>query len=182
MSCMQHGASRLQSLPADLAQLRAALRAVEAPAPDDSALRAQFREAARQRAHDRAASHGGGSWRLPLAAAAAVVLAVGVALGALVLRVQRPAPETLAAAGPEAAPAAVGAFQPLLNAPRLSPSSSYSVVRVRIPLSAFAVVPGTVQDGTVEAELLVGEDGLARGIRFDEADAALVSVAGQSGQ
>jgi hypothetical protein len=40
-------------------------------------------------------------------------------------------------------------------------------------------VPGSEQDGTIEADLLVGEDGLARGIRFPEADARLVSVAGQ---
>jgi hypothetical protein len=58
-------------------------------------------------------------------------------------------------------------------------SASYSVVRVRIPLSAFAAVPGTEQDGSIEADLLVGEDGLARAIRFNEADALLVSVAGR---
>jgi hypothetical protein len=50
---------------------------------------------------------------------------------------------------------------------------------VRIPLSAFAAVPGTEQEGSIEADLLVGEDGLARAIRFNEADALLVSVAGQ---
>jgi hypothetical protein len=72
----------------------------------------------------------------------------------------------------------VNAFQPLLSAPGLS-SSSYSVVRVRIPLSALALVPGTAQDGTIEADLLVGEDGLARAIRFNEADALVVSTAGQ---
>jgi hypothetical protein len=59
------------------------------------------------------------------------------------------------------------------------PSSSYSVVRVRIPLSAFAIVPGTEQGGSVEADLLVGEDGLARAIRINEADALRVSVAAQ---
>lgn len=183
MTDSQHDKLKLQGLQVELAQLRAALRAVEAPAPDEAALRAQFREAARRKAIEEAmASRGGGSWRLPLAAAATVVLAIGVAIGALVLRVERPVPEPLAATSPEAASVAGGAFQPLSSAPRLSPSSSYSVVRVRIPLSAFAVVPGTVQDGTIEADLLVGEDGLARGIRFDEADAALVSVAGQSRQ
>jgi hypothetical protein len=179
---MSHDTSRPQNLDVDLAQLRAALRAVEAPAQDVSVLRAQFREAARLRGPKRTASRGGGSWRLPLAAAAAAALAIGVSVGAFLRHVERSAPEPRPAASSEAAPVAVGAFQPLLNAPRLSPSSSYSVVRVRIPLSAFAVVPGTVQDGTVEADLLVGEDGLARGIRFDESDAALVSVAGQSGQ
>jgi hypothetical protein len=37
-------------------------------------------------------------------------------------------------------------------------------------------VPGTEQGGAIEAELLVGEDGLARGIRFMQADALLVSA------
>jgi hypothetical protein len=95
------------------------------------------------------------------------------------MRGEPPAPATAAAATREAEPSAVGAFQPLLSSPGLSPSSSYSVVRVRIPLSAFAVVPGSQQDGSIEADLLVGEDGLARAIRFNEADASRVSVANQ---
>jgi len=85
----------------------------------------------------------------------------------------------VAAETPVAVAAPISAFQPLPNSPSLSPSSSYNVVRVRIPLSAFAVVPGTVQDGSIEADLLVGEDGLARAIRFNEADALLVSAVDQ---
>ena len=84
-----------------------------------------------------------------------------------------------AAETPVVIPVPVSAFQPLPNSTSLSPSSSYNVVRVRIPLSAFAVVPGTQQGGSIEADLLVGEDGLARAIRFNEADALLVSVADQ---
>jgi tRNA dimethylallyltransferase len=42
-----------------------------------------------------------------------------------------------------------------------------------------AELPGTQPDGMVEADLLVGEDGLARGIRFPEADPLRVSTAGQ---
>lgn len=182
MSPTRHDAPHSPTLDAELAELRAALRAVEAPAPDETWLRARFHEAARRIDVKRTAAHGGGSRRLPLAAAAAVVLAVSAAIGTLVLHVERPVPEPAAAASSDAAPGVVGAFQPLLNAPRLSPSSSYSVVRVRIPLSAFAVVPGTMREQSIEADLLVGEDGLARGIRFNEADASLVSVAGQSEQ
>jgi hypothetical protein len=175
MSDTQHDA-RLQ---ADLVQLREALRTVQAPPPDEAALRAQFRDAARQRAQAAvAAARGAGSWRIHFAAAAVVLLAIGAVLAALLLRVERPAQIPFAAetTRPEALP--ISAFQPLLNSPGLS-SSSYSVVRVRIPLSAFAVVPGTQPDGTIEADLLVGEDGLARGIRFPEADAVLVSTAGR---
>jgi len=172
MSDIQHDA-RLQ---AELAQLRAALRIVQAPPPDEAALRAQFRAAAGQRTQS-AAARGAGSWRLHFAAAAVVLLAVGAVFTALLLRVERPTQIPLAAVPPPQSPA-ISAFQPLLNAPGLS-SSSYSVVRVRIPLSAFAVVPGTQPDGMIEADLLVGEDGLARGIRFPDADASLVSTAGQ---
>jgi hypothetical protein len=166
-------------LQAELTQLRAALGAVQAPPPDEPTLRAQFRAAARQHAQTAAtAAPGTSSWRIQLAAAAVVVLAIGAVLAAVLLRVERPAQVPVAVADSQPQLLPVGAFQPLLNSPGLS-SSSYSVVRVRIPLSAFAVVPGTQQDGMIEADLLVGEDGLARGIRFHEADTLLVSTAGQ---
>jgi hypothetical protein len=168
--------SRLQP---ELAQLRAALRAVEAPAIDEAALRARFREAQRRRPQNAIARRARRPWRLPLAAAAAVVLAVGGVLAVVALRGERAAPVAAVVETPAAVPAPVSAFQPLPNSPSLSPSSSYNVVRVRIPLSAFAVVPGTEQGGSIEADLLVGEDGLARAIRFNEADALLVSVADQ---
>ena len=178
MSNTPHDASRLQP---ELAQLRAALRTVEAPAIDEAALRAKFLEVQRRRAQIAAGQRASRSWRLPLAAAAAVVLALGGALALVVLRGERTVSVRVpvAAEVPAAAPSPISAFQPLPNSPSLLPSSSYNVVRVRIPLSAFAVVPGTEQGGSIEADLLVGEDGLARAIRFNEADALLVSVAKQ---
>jgi hypothetical protein len=175
MSNTPRDASRLQS---ELAQLRAAVRAVEAPAIDEAALGARFREARQQLAQNAVAERAGRLRRLPLAAAAAVALAVGGVLAAVVLRGEHAVPARVAAEVPVAV-AVPSAFQPLPNSPSLLPSSSYNVVRVRIPLSAFAVVPGTEQGGTIEADLLVGEDGLARAIRFNEADALLVSVANQ---
>ncbi len=176
MSDTPHNANRTQD---ELAQLRAALRAVEAPAIDEVALRARFCESAQQqRAQKANGQRAGGSWRFPLAAAAAVVLTVGAVLAAVVLRGQHAVPVHVVAEAPVAVPVP-SAFQPLPNSPSLLPSSSYNVVRVRIPLSAFAIVPGTEQGGTIEADVLVGEDGLARAIRFNEADALLVSVANQ---
>ena len=178
MSNTPHDASRLQ---ADVAQLRVALRAVEASEVDEVALRARFRDMQQQRAQNAfATQRAKRSRRFPLAVAAAVVVALGAMLAAVVLR--EPTASVfvpVAAETPVAVPAPVSAFQPLPNSPSLSPSSSYNVVRVRIPLSAFAVVPGTQQGGSIEADLLVGEDGLARAIRFNEADALLVSVADQ---
>jgi hypothetical protein len=58
----------------------------------------------------------------------------------------------------------------------LSPSQSYSVVRVRIPLTALAPGYSAPPGVTIEADLLVGEDGLASGIRFDTADTLFVST------
>jgi hypothetical protein len=160
-------------LEAELAQLRAALRAVEAPPPDEAALRAAFREASLRRAgrvarFDR-------PQRVRFAAAAVVLVAVAGVLAAVLLG-QRPPRAPLQAAAAPAAPLVMTAFQPLQNSPRFSPSESYSVVRVRIPLSSLAIVPGTEDGGTIEADLLVGEDGLARAIRFTPADALLVSA------
>jgi hypothetical protein len=176
MSETQRDGNRLE---ADLAQLRAALTAVEAPAPDEAALLVQFRES-RERAAKTAAAAGGrgGAWRVQAAAAAIVVLALGAVLASVVTRVDRPAPQSAPDEAPPRNELPVGAFQPLMNSPALS-SSSYSVVRVRIPLSALALVPGTEQDGTIEADLLVGDDGLARAIRFNEADALRFAAAGQ---
>jgi len=177
MSDTQRDAVRLH---AELAQLRAALRTMQAPPADEALLRAQFRAGARrcEQASTTTVRSTGPSQR-HFAAAAVVVLAVGAVLAGVRLRVERPAHVPVAAAAqPQLRAHPVSAFQPLLNAPGLS-SSSYSVVRVRIPLSAFAVVPGVQQDGTIEADLLVGEDGLARGIRFPEADSLLVSTAGR---
>jgi hypothetical protein len=178
MSDRDRDAGRLR---ADLAELRAALRAVQAPPPDEAELRGEFRAAAQRAQSAARASRAAGSWRLHAAAAAVVVLAVGAALAAALLSLESPVPPAVPVASGATQPRAlaVSAFQPLMNAPASSPASSYSVVRVRIPLSAFALVPGTEHNGTIEADLLVGEDGLARAIRFDEADASLVSVAKQ---
>jgi hypothetical protein len=175
MSGEHRDAVRLQVA---LGQLRAALRTAQAPPPDEEALRVQFRAAVRRRDEAPAtATRSNATSRLHFAAAAVVVLALGAVVATVLLRVELPAPVPIAAEQPQQR-VPVSAFQPLLNAPRLS-SSAYSVVRVRIPLSAFAVVPDGQADGTIEADLLVGEDGLARGIRFPEADALLASTAGR---
>ncbi|HEY9182989.1 MAG TPA: hypothetical protein VIQ99_07300, partial [Gammaproteobacteria bacterium] len=110
-----------------------------------------------------------------VAVAAGIFTAVAGALAVLVDG-QRSPPAPSQAAAPPATPFFVQPFQPLQSAPRPSTAASYSVVRVRIPVSAFAMVPGSEEGGTIEADLLVGEDGLARGIRFIEADAWLASA------
>ena len=84
MSNTPHDASRLQ---VDLAQLRVALRAVEASEVDEAALRARFRDMQQQRAQNAfVTQRAKRSRRFSLAAAAAVVLALGGMLAAVVLR------------------------------------------------------------------------------------------------
>jgi anti-sigma-K factor RskA len=116
---------------ADLAQLRAALRSMQVPPPDETALRTVFR--AKQQERERVAAAGGGHWRVHAAAAAAVVVSVAAVVSVVTFSVERPVP-------------------------------------------APALVPGTEQGGSIEADLLVGEDGLARGIRFNPADVAYASA------
>jgi len=184
-----HGAERDEQLTADLAGLRERLRGVAAPPLEQTVLPA----ALRARSQLTAARHGAAAppaalaapaprrWRVPLAAAAAV--AVAAIAGLLAVRSQLPSAEpksrapsvadTGAAAAIDAQRASdAAAFQPLMYAPGFSPSGSYSVVRVRIPLSALAQGPRL--EGTIEADLLVGEDGLASGIRFASTDTLFV--------
>jgi hypothetical protein len=162
------------AVTAELARLRAALRVLDVPASSDEAARAIF--ASRRRT---------AATRAPLPAmrrapmhylAAALLAAVAAGVGWVVVERGAAPPPGLAAATPTAATPAALAFQPLVNSPGFSPTSAYSVVRVRIPLASFALVPGSEQEGTIEADLLVGEDGLARGIRFTRADALVVSA------
>jgi hypothetical protein len=165
------------ALTNDLAALRAALRDVNAPPDGEVALRAALwlrRNAAHTppRARRRA-------WIAGFAAAAA--LGAVAVLSLMLLRAGPAARERDVTPAEPARPlasseqTAMTAFQPLAFVPALSASQSYSVVRVRIPLAALTghVAP---TDATIEADLLVGEDGLARGIRFDTADTLFVAA------
>lgn len=177
MTSMHDGSD--SALTSDLSALRAALRGVHAPPDDEVALRAALwvrRQAAQTppRARHRA--------RVAALAAAAALGAVAV-LSFMLLRagpndpgVRGDTPRESVSPLASADRSATTAFQPLAFTPALSASQSYSVVRVRIPLAALA--PGHVAptDATIEADLLLGEDGLARGIRFDSADTLFVAA------
>lgn len=186
------GAERGERLSAELAGLRERLRGVKAPPFEATGLPAALNERSREvQRHGTAVVPPVAArppvarrWRVPLAAAAAVAAAGIAAL--LAVPSAFPPPETgarpaaspasrLGAPAPRAERGADGAaFQPLMYAPGFSPSGTYSVVRVRIPLSALA--QGSRLEGTVEADLLVGEDGLASGIRFASTDTLFVSA------
>jgi hypothetical protein len=172
---------REHELQSQLVQLRAALRALPAPPFDETALRETFR--AWQRGPAPAIQRRRRvSRRVYLAAALALI---AVALGLTRVEFEQSREPALAGVSAVAAPLAAAAvtpepsaaaFQPLMNSPGFSPSGSYSVVRVRIPLSSFALAQDAQIDGMIEADLLVGEDGLAHGIRFNEADTLRVSA------
>ncbi len=185
-----------RGLAADLAALRGALRDVRASDADERSLMAALRtrrlasEAAPAAAAERAAAvapRAARRWRAPFALAAAAALAAVTAV--VTLRVEqgggRPElPDSSAvpgAAESSEAPAVrqdfTSAFQPLPFSSGLSMSQSYSVVRVRIPLTALTPGYSAPLDATIEADLLVGEDGLASGIRFNRADTVSVSTA-----
>jgi hypothetical protein len=66
-------------------------------------------------------------------------------------------------------------FHALPFSPGVSLSGSYSVVRVRIPVSAFPGSFPAVTPSSVEADLLIGEDGIPSAISFINADTVLVS-------
>jgi hypothetical protein len=183
-----------RGLVADLAALRGALREVHASEADEGRLIAALhaRRAVRltgTRAEHAPAATERTAWRgrTPFALAAAAAVAAVTAM--LTLRVEQGGvPELARSAAPPDTPASAapvesadppdhaGAFQPLAFSSGLSASQSYSVVRVRIPLTALTPGYAVPLDATIEADLLVGEDGLASGIRFNNADTLFVST------
>jgi len=195
-----------ESLSADLGALRSALLEVRAP-DDEAALLSAARARAAARAATDAPSAvrppmlgrvriAHRTRALALAAAAVVAgVAVLVAVRAEWLlraeraeRAQRAERAERVAASPRAsdavaaAPVTAGpldarqAFRPIAFSRGLSASESYSVVRVRLEL-ASSPLGARGPNASIEADLLVGEDGLAHAIRFDSADTLPVYAA-----
>ena len=195
-----------ESLSADLGALRSALLEVRAP-DDEAALLSAARARAGARAATDGPSAvrpptlgrvriAHRTRALALAAAAVVAgVAVLVAVRAEWLlraeraeRAQRAERAERVAASPRAsdavaaAPVTAGAldarqaFRPIAFSRGLSASESYSVVRVRLEL-ASSPLGARGPNASIEADLLVGEDGLAHAIRFDSADTLPVYAA-----
>ena len=144
-------------------------RALAALAAADAHREAPPDVEARLRAHLRALHAGPPApRRLPRAfvragLAAAVIVAASVIV---LLRQERPRPvEVQQAARPEAE------FAPLVYGEPLDGADALHLTRVRVERRAlasfgFTAAPGEEDGPPVEAEVLVGQDGLARGIRF----------------
>jgi hypothetical protein len=166
-------------------QLRAAFRARhavlsgQASAAARAALqRGRFPPPARSRAGSRRrAAFAAGTLAASVAVAAVVVVGLDRVGGdgARTTALTSETPLAISSSGAGEIPTTV-AFQPLLYSPGISPAQAYNVVRVRIPLTSLVGYDAPV-DGTIEADLLIGEDGLPTGIRFDTVDVPLVSMA-----
>jgi len=119
-------------------------------------------------------------WWLPVMTWASAAAAT-VALAAFLLRdrpaqpPQRSEPATAASTIVQASvdledDSGAGDFIPLPNAPQIGPNDDVSVVRVEVPRSAmialgFIVSPERASE-PVEADVLLGSDGLAHAVRF----------------
>ena len=141
--------------------------AVDGPrqAPDrvERHLRAEFRKRARQRRTKLWASYGG-----------VAAIAAGIALFAWVRETPKPLPVAVIAAAPAVSEddAADASFYPLPEAEALPAVENAMVVRVQLPVSSLRLMGFPMDedgaDGAVQAELLLGQDGLARGVRLVE--------------
>jgi len=79
--------------------------------------------------------------------------------------------------GPEGQAGAAAVFHPLPFSPGVSPGASYSVVRVRIPVSSFPAVYADEPYASVDADILLGPDGIPAAIRFIDPDTVFVTAA-----
>jgi hypothetical protein len=80
-----------------------------------------------------------------------------------------PAGPAALAAAPVEPEVEIATFVPLSPAFDLPPAGTVQMMRVRLPsyaLGAFGVPVDRIGEGSVQADVLVGEDGLARAIRF----------------
>ena len=149
---------------ASLRLLAADMKNVSAPPRVEAHLVRAYRERYRQRVPAAGEVH---RW---WAAAAAVLLVAG----ALWLGVRQPPPLLVAAnSGPAAVAASEeeeSAFVPLPNAAGSPQDDDVDLVRVELPRSAVTALGMPANDDgdaeSVEAEVLVGPDGMARAVRF----------------
>ncbi len=173
--------NRQRTLASGLRRLAADWRSVEAPARVESRLTAAFLGQA-----GLAVLRPATRWWVPVAAWATAAVAV-VALATFLTRDRHvvPAHRTtsnrveLAAVEPPADLEMLGDFSgadddfiPMPNAARIEPNEALDLVRVEVPRSAMIALGYAVSEDRasepVEAEVVLGADGLARAVRFLE--------------
>jgi hypothetical protein len=173
--------NRQRTLASGLRRLAADWRSVEAPARVESRLTAAFLGQA-----GLTVSHPATRWWVPVATWATAAVAV-LALAMFLARDRHvvPAHRTtssrveLAAVEPPADLDTLGDssgtdndFIPMPNAARIEPNEDLDLVRVEVPRSAMIALGYAVSEDRasepVEAEVVLGADGLARAVRFFE--------------
>jgi hypothetical protein len=173
--------NRQRTLALGLRRLAADWRPVEAPARVENRLRAAFPGQAGLAVPGLPAG-----WWVPVAtwataAAVVVALAMFLARGRPVAPAHRTASSRvqLAVAEPPADLEMLGDFSdaesdfiPIPNAARIEPNEDLNLVRVEVPRSAMIALGYAVSEDRasepVEAEVVLGADGLARAVRFLE--------------
>ncbi len=176
--------NRQRALASGLRLVAEELRRVEAPARVETRLTAAFLGQAGL-AVRRPASR---RWWVPVVTWASAAAAVA-ALALFLARDRRPAPEPahrtargsvqLAAVEPPADVEVPGEwsgadtdFIPLPNAARIEPNEDLNLVRLEVPRSAMIALGFAVSEDraseSVEADVVLGADGLARAVRFLE--------------
>ena len=131
----------------------------QAPAQIEARLVNEFRRRIRRRRN--------AWWSLAGAGAIAAALAVFGWMG-----LQQPRSPALAEDAVASAEEAASGFYPVPEADALPPVESALVVRVQLPMESLRVIGVPINEGRaterVEAEVLLGQDGLARGVRLVE--------------
>jgi|GEM_PF-1916546 len=174
-----------EELTRRLAALRDAMRVPKAAPVDDERLLESFRAAHARRQISRR------RLRLGVRAAGLAASVAAVAVAATLYRIEGgrmsegvsvratdtdasalSAPGSAAQSVPEPV-----VFYPLPFSPGVSPGASYSVVRVRIPVSSFPVVYAAEPYASVEADILLGPDGIPAAIRFIDPVEVFVTAA-----
>jgi hypothetical protein len=162
-----------QRLTAALRALSASDEEAEAPAALEARLRRALRESASSTASPGRTRWGGWGWA-GLATAAATLAAVSAWW-------RQPPPTPAPTPAHRAAEAAAedpedGSFLPVTYGDALAGADAVQVVRVRLPRAALGgmglAVPGGPEQGAVEADVLVSQDGVTRGIRLVSATAS----------
>jgi hypothetical protein len=159
-----------------VAALRRLARATDVPPPDEARETALLRAFDRRQPARSVRPLAAAWWLSALSAAVALLIAVVVPLGTSGRRATSPPPGDRSAAHGTAASGGgvrtavpVGDFIPWPGASTLPPLESGELVRMDLPVSmlpSLGVAPPANHVSAVTADVVIGQDGLARAVRF----------------
>jgi hypothetical protein len=150
----------------------------QAPAPVEERLVGELRRRSRARRRNRWLGAGtSGAIAAALVAmlwirTEPVVQKPTMALAQTPVRAAQPQPASSPAPAPERGAEVAINFYPLPDADELPPIESATIVRVQLPMSSLRLMGVPVSEDRaaefIQADMLLGQDGLARGVRFVE--------------